>query len=268
MNNDFISFWDDKESRTVTYSTVQMNNFYKDLGQGKVKESGIMNYIQHLLIVDKLQPGDTVIDICCGRGLILPVLKHSKIPISNYLGVDISSDNLLEAKQLLSLLDEFTADFIQGDVTKLTQFTDSKFDVVVYTSALEHLDRISAIRSLKEVVKVMKDSSTLYLSTPITPKNSPKNPQYKVHVYEWDRQELLHLLSEIGLIVKYEIGLLPPIDEILSKEISEYFGEKALLWYETMKERIPFPFLSTILASSFPSVAKETMFVCKKEEVK
>ena len=51
--------------------------------------TGIMNYIQRLFIAERCRPGARVIDVCCGRGLQLPLLA-GRPAIACYLGLDIT----------------------------------------------------------------------------------------------------------------------------------------------------------------------------------
>ena len=83
------------------YSTYQMDNFYYMLSKGIVKSSGIMNYIQHVYIAERCFEGSHVLDMCCGRGLMIPALKWHSTNIAKYIGIDISKLNLLEAEKFL-----------------------------------------------------------------------------------------------------------------------------------------------------------------------
>jgi hypothetical protein len=50
----------------------------------------------------------------------------------------------------------FECSFIEGDVTKLDSLVSEKFNVIIYTYALEHLDREGAIISLKQAANALK----------------------------------------------------------------------------------------------------------------
>ena len=79
---------------TGPYSVNQMDDFYAALAAGQVKPTGIMNYIQRLFIAERCGPGARVIDVCCGRGLQLPVLYRYAAHIACYLGLDITQAHL------------------------------------------------------------------------------------------------------------------------------------------------------------------------------
>ena len=56
-----------------------------------------MNYIQRLYIAERCMPGAAVVDVCCGRGLQLPVLYRYVAHIASYTGLDIAPEHLAEA---------------------------------------------------------------------------------------------------------------------------------------------------------------------------
>jgi ubiquinone/menaquinone biosynthesis C-methylase UbiE len=248
------------------YSTSQMDNFYEVLAQGRVKPSAIMNYLQHLFVAERCNANDVVLDIGCGRGLLVPLLKEFAPEIREYTGVDISEANLSEAEALVSRLGRplsFRCSFIHGDVTQLSTLVTDPADIVVYTSALEHLPRDAGIRSLSEVAKVLSRTGTLYLSTPRTSLGEPTGLQHKVHIYEWDRLELEAVLEDAGLRVVDCIGLLPPRDSELEATVESRFGSAGGAWFREMRRSVPHAFLAPVVASCFPDVASELLYVCK-----
>jgi len=247
-----------------------MDNFYKALSSATVKPSGVMNYIQHLFIAGRCYKNASVLDICCGRALMVPLLKTCAPHIARYVGLDISLTNLSEALEVIRQGDgnppSFPCNFILGDVTCLPISLTNRFDVVVYISALEHLDRESGIISIKQIARTLAENGTLYLSTPRTPREFPRKLQYKVHLYEWDRGEIEEVLNDAELTLVECIGLLPPSDEILEQAIGARFGIPGVSWFREMRRMIPYTFLASVMASCFPEVAKELLYVCERRE--
>lgn len=247
---------------STNYSTAQMDNFYKALANGIVKTSGVMNYMLHLFIAKHCPKGASVLDIGCGRSLLLPLLKRYAPNIAHYVGIDISDYNLQEARNTISKYNPpFSCSLIHGDVTRLSTFIRGNFDIVVYTSTLEHMDKRSGVISLEQVSRVLANNGTLFLSTPITPDSEL---QYKVHIYEWDNKKLKKVLKENGLKILKIIGLLPPSNEILKLAIKLKFGTAGITWYQEMQDRVPHEFLSPIVTTCFPNVAKEVLYICKR----
>ena len=251
-------------------STSQMDNFYLALAGGIAKPTGIMNYMQHLFIAQQCPEGASVLDMCCGRGLQVPLLKRYAPAVGCYVGVDISQANLDEAQAVMRYGDGqyplFPYEFIRGDVRFLTSFLHRQFDVVVYTSALEHLERDAGIASLEQGAQALREHGTLYLSTPRTEGPLPRQLQHRVHCYEWDREELEQVLATLRLTIIACYGLLPPADDVLAPVIASRFGEGAAAWFQDMRRFVPPAFLAPVMASSFPEVATELLFVCQKSQ--
>jgi SAM-dependent methyltransferase len=128
-----------------------------------------------------------VVDVCCGRGLQLPVLIRYAPHVSCYVGLDISPCNLDEARRRIADLDHpagrrFLIDLIECDVAR--QWPElAPFDVAVYTSALEHLPREQAVASLRNTCAALRPGGVMFLSTPNTPGPPPRPLQHRVHVY-------------------------------------------------------------------------------------
>jgi SAM-dependent methyltransferase len=250
------------------YSVNQMDDFYAALRLGQVKPTGIMNYIQHLYIAQRLTPGTRLADVCCGRGLQLPVLYRYAPHIASYTGLDIAAANLDEARNRISDLDArygghaFELELIECDVAAPWP-ARTAYDAAVYTSALEHLPREQGIASLHNTAAALKPGGTLYLSTPNTPGSPPRKLQHRVHVYEWHQDELSPVLEDAGLTVTEVIGLLPP-ESGLREALAGAYGDGAAHWYERLREVVPAMFLDTVAAAAVPQAAAELLYVCTR----
>lgn len=250
------------------YSVNQMDDFYAALAMGQVKATGVMNYIQHLYVAERCPPGARLVDVCCGRGLQLPLLYRYAPHISAYVGLDIAAPHLDEARQRIRQLDDrhggcpFRVDLLECDVARPWPQLPA-FDVAVYTSAFEHLPREQGIASLHHTAGALATDGRLFLSTPNTPGSPPRRLQHRVHVYEWHYDELSGVLNEAGLEIEDVIGLLPPRGG-LAGALAERFGDGAARWYERLVEVIPSAFLDTVAATAVPEVAAELMYVCSR----
>ena len=251
------------------YSVNQMDDFYAALSRGEVKPTGIMNYVQRLFIAERCPDGAAVVDVCCGRGLQLPVLIRYAPHVSCYVGLDISACNLDEARQRIAGLGppagrRFRIDLIECDVAG--QWPElAPFDVAVYTSALEHLPREQAVASLRNTCAALRPGGVMFLSTPNTPGPAPRPLQHRVHVYEWNTEELLPVLADCGFAVRDVVGLLPPVCADIPEIISSVYGPDAACWYDRMRQVVPGPFLGPAVASALPGHAAEVMYVCTRE---
>lgn len=251
------------------YSINQMDDFYDALAHGQVKSSGIMNYVQRLYIAQRCPPGARLVDVCCGRGLQLPVLYRYATHVQSYVGLDIAPANLAEAAERTALLDRryagrpFDVTLTECDVA--APWPDvGPFDVAVYTSALEHLPAQAGVASLRHVASALADGGRLYLSTPNTLGEQPRPLQYGVHVHEWNSTELSPVLHDAGLHVEEIIGLLPPKPDEVAVALAAQFGRGAAGWYERLRQILPEAFLDTVAAAAIPDVAAELLYVCTR----
>lgn len=251
------------------YSVNQMDDFYAALAAGEVKPTGIMNYLQRLLITDRCRPGDRVVDVCCGRGLQLPVLYRRRPDLRGYVGLDISADNLTEAVARQGDLDaayarDFVIEFHQCDVAQDWPEI-GVFDVAVYTSALEHLPRELGIASLRHTAAALTSTGRLFLSTPNTPGEPPRRLQHRVHVYEWSHQELTAVLDEIGLEVEEVVGILPPATRAQTEAaVATRYGDGAAEFYRHMREFTPDALLGPVAATALADAATEVLYICSR----
>lgn len=251
------------------YSVNQMDDFYAALAVGEVKPTGIMNYLQRLLVTQRCRPGDRVLDVCCGSGLQLPVLYRYRPDLHSYVGLDISAENLAEARTRQSELDaaadrHFAIDFHQCDVAGRWPELD-QVDVAIYTSALEHLPRKRGIASLRHTAAALTPEGRLYLSTPNTPGEPPRRLQHRVHVYEWSHQELTTVLDEVGLVVHEIVGILPaPAQAETEAAVAERYGSGAAAFYRRMRGFCPEALLGPVVATALGDVASEVLYICSR----
>lgn len=133
----------------ILCTTYQMRNFYMQFRDGFFTNLDVMNYIQHLAAAHMAKKGMNVLDVCCGRSLMLPLLRYYAKDIASYTGVDISKANIkeamrgataknLEPKDLTSYY-PFRVGWKLGNVAEMSKVIPAGFaDFVIYTSAIEH----------------------------------------------------------------------------------------------------------------------------------
>jgi SAM-dependent methyltransferase len=254
------------------YSVNQMDNFYAALASGEVKPTGVMNLMQRLYIAERCAPGSRVVDVCCGRGLQLPVIYRYASHIASYTGLDISEENLAEARGTLARLAAlhgrpFDAVLIEHDAARPWPDGVAGFDVAVYTSALEHLPRDLAVASLEHVAAALRPGGRLFLSTPNTPGAPPRPLQHRVHVYEWNSEELVPVLMQhCGLVVEEQVGLLSPAPDRLARALCSRYGAGAAQWYQQLRVSVPGSLLDAVAAATVPEVATEVLYVCQRQQ--
>lgn len=250
------------------YSTNQMDDFYAALACGEAKPSGLMNLMQHLIATERCADDAKVLDVCCGRGLALPLLHRYAPRIARYVGLDISPDNLSEARTRLAGLRQeygipFPVDFLECDVSAPWPQLPL-FDLALYTSALEHLPYDLGVKSLRATAAALAPGGVLFLSTPQAFGPPPRPLQYRVHVYEWSRGEVTQAVEAAGLVVEDVMGLLPPGPEQVASELNDRYGAGAVDWYRDLAARVPKALLDTVSAVAVPDQATELLFVCRR----
>ena len=98
MDKDIVYRVEDGMDREkILCTTYQMRNFYMQFRDGFFTNLDVMNYIQHLAAAHMAKKGMNVLDVCCGRSLMLPLLRYYAKDIASYTGVDISKANIKEA---------------------------------------------------------------------------------------------------------------------------------------------------------------------------
>jgi demethylmenaquinone methyltransferase/2-methoxy-6-polyprenyl-1,4-benzoquinol methylase len=110
---------------------------------------------RRLLKLAKLQPGQRVLDLCCGTGDLPLALSRRGIEA---VGLDFSAPMLEVAEQrgrvqVAKEKIEHPAQFIRGDATKLP-FADNSFDTVTISYGLRNLADWEA--GLREMLRVVK----------------------------------------------------------------------------------------------------------------
>lgn len=268
---------DGMNPQDVLCTTYQMRNFYRQFKDGFFTQLDVMNYIQHHAAALLCKRGMNVVDVCCGRSLMLPLLRYYSKDINSYIGVDICETNIREAKRGASekLKEEdldsyypFKVDWILSNVSEMSKYISNGFaDVVIYTSALEHMHKDVGIQSLKECHKIMNRSSTMFLSCPNTPGNGYET-QYAAHVYEWGYDELKTVLMDLGFEIVNEIGLVMKIKKMREFFSSNLVSEEMKQLYNKLNSYMPSSWLSAIMSIPYPKYSDEILFVVKKKSNK
>lgn len=134
---------DGMDREKILCTTYQMRNFYMQFRDGFFTNLDVMNYIQHLAAAHMAKKGMNVLDVCCGRSLMLPLLRYYAKDIASYTGVDISKANIkeamrgataknLEPKDLASYY-PFRVGWKLGNVAEMSKVIPAGFaDFVIY----------------------------------------------------------------------------------------------------------------------------------------
>lgn len=257
--------------KDILCTTYQMRNFYLQLRDGFFTDLDVMNYIQHFRAVKMMKPGSVVLDVCCGRGLLLPLMRYHAKEVKKYIGVDIEPKNLesrwkdIRTGQKIDPKEHypFETEWVISNAAEMSGAVKEQADFIVYTSSIEHMQKTDGIKSLGECAKLAKPGATLFLSCPNTPEGQDGfDVQYQAHVYEWKISELEAALKTAGFHVEQRIGLVGSTRDF--KLMLESLPAQIAAFFKPMLEYVPGEFLRPMLFFAAPGMAKEVLMICRK----
>lgn len=256
----------------VLCTTYQMRNPFRQFADCVVSELEVHCWIQHQAAADLCPKGGRVLDVCCGRGLLIPFLRFGKNLPDLYVGVDIHPANAKwkdgedPRRNGPSETDwKFGLSFIESNVAEMVgpvrERHEHPFDLIVYTSAIEHMHPDHQRASLRACAELAKPDAVLYLTCPVTEQGrSGFQAQYAAHVYEPQEGELTDWLNAAGWKVSSVVGLSTKVTKI-----REQLSGNQLLVAERMLKDMPRAFALPMLAALFPFIATEKAFICSRE---
>jgi len=158
-----------------------------------------------------------VLDLGCDVGEIRKIMSGSfyyKNPL--YVGVDIDDERLTQGFEAVGA-SRTPVMFIQHDITFPLNFVKSNsVDCIFLGETLEHFEEKYAILLLKEMHRVLRKRGKYFISTPVR-RNSKG---YDFHVYEYNPEELVKILKNIGFSVTRTYGWVTT-EKVLKKRMSE-----------------------------------------------
>jgi 2-polyprenyl-3-methyl-5-hydroxy-6-metoxy-1,4-benzoquinol methylase len=264
---------EEEDPRSVYCTTYQMRNFYAQFADGFFSSLDVMNYIQHHAAVQRMKKGYRVLDVCCGRGLLLPLIRYYKPNIKEYVGIDISQTNINEQcrKSGIKKIDDFQS-YYPFKVTHVVDsvedmnlhFKKNSFDFIIYTSAIEHMQKEVGYKSLQHCFNSLKPEGEIFLSCPNTSdKQDPYDTQYAAHVYEWGLNELKAAVEEIGFVIQEEYGLVGKVRDF-EKWIINSDEKEARDMYFKLKKYLPSNWLMSFMPILYPEAAAEILLIIRK----
>jgi len=168
--------------------------FYIPCGGKRAFRKKFFNFIN-------LQPGDRILDLCCGPGQVAAEILKCTLDIE-LVGVDISGDAIRTARNKNQ---HARAVFIQCNVTELP-FEGPEFTKCIFSFGIHHLTEVDRQRSLNEIHRVLKPEGLLY----IVEYNSPESGLQRLNalVFAWLDQsgEAYKMVKQKSLAAELERG--------------------------------------------------------------
>ncbi len=152
----------------------------------KIRECILKNFT-----IDKIK-NMSIVDVGCYDGWILQEL--SDLPFSEIVGIEPRESNIAKARMIRELLNiKSKIRFEMGDIDSLSNL---KFDIVICTGVLHHLDSISsAIHKLRSICNKMLFIETICLSSKHITKSFKKEIEMKDIAY-FDRTKICGLTGQ------------------------------------------------------------------------
>lgn len=131
------------------------------------------SFAAHLVAIASLSPGERVLDLACGTGLVtfnaaVAVGEHGRV-----IGVDISTGMLEQARSKIKFQNISNVELYQHDITRLETLKalhGQTFDVITLASALVLLDDPSS--AIKKWSNLLKAGGRLVVDV-LSPHNLP-----------------------------------------------------------------------------------------------
>ncbi len=158
---------------------------------------------------DVIKPDDSVLDLGCGYGAISHAIS---LVARNVVGVDYNLDSILKARK------QYQRDnlkFIHDDALHYLNQSGEKFNVLILTHVLEHLDNpkqflATYANHFNYIFIEVPDFDRTFLNHFRQDLSNTQIYTDADHVSEFDRDELKALLTDVNLIVvsaEYRYGV-------------------------------------------------------------
>lgn len=262
-------------SQVTSSATVSWDQYFQDLSMGSYRtcynldrrpfRSRAWHYLfKNLNIVDHILQRDVaevhLLDIGCSSGYLRRFFEgnisiHDQRKIF-YWGIDVREDMLHRAVYNVKDLESgapghfMPSMFLMHDVQKGMPFNDAQFDDVVCFEFIKYMPLDQARQLLKEVHRIMKPHSQLYISTTHTPNREGFVGSLNFNAFE-------KLLMEQGFQVQAQYGSQAEWSAIEPKLRRQHRG-----LVDDIKNYMPTEILAAILCPLYPEVATQRVYHC------
>ncbi len=153
-------------------------------------------------LLDKLNSGDTILDLACGPAQISKYLKD-RIDI-NVVGVDLSEGMLSIAKKNIP-----DGIFYNHEIQNFS--FDKKFDLVISGFGIPYLNKDQATVCINNAVELLKEGKCLYLSFMHGSKHGLEKTSFggenQFYIYYHDKSDIKNVILNCGLTLVKEYSI-------------------------------------------------------------
>lgn len=148
--NYWYTFWNQRKNVCTGCAQTDVGRTRKGI---PVTEKVWEQTIAYIADITGLKRQDTLIELCCGNGLILGSLAKQ---CARAIGVDFSRILLKQANELFPNVFETICD----DVFEVS-LPENSADVVLIYFAIQHFDQKNAVRLIEKAIKLLKPGGRL-----------------------------------------------------------------------------------------------------------
>ena len=157
----------------MSRNDLAARNSYNSLGAGWVMQTAAPGYTDALLsiLLRHLQPGDRVLDICCGYGrLTLPLLQKG----FDAIGVDISEILLRKGQELVRQAGLASGPLVQGNIRDLpVASSEFDFSFCVWASFNFLISEAEQLQAVQEMHRILKPGGQALIECPFHEASGP-----------------------------------------------------------------------------------------------
>ncbi len=183
----------EKEKKFTKYETMGSDYHYRQIEKNVFRFNSFVfsRYTQHVNVVKdylKKKPGGDgglkLLDVGCGDGVLLYLLKKTFGQNIELFGIDSSEEAIMIARKQIP-----EAHFICGDVYQI-KFPENHFDIVVSSDVIEHV--LYPKKMLAEIQRVTKKNAFVSIGTPIRFTEYPIDLN---HAHEFFQNEFTEIMK-------------------------------------------------------------------------
>ncbi len=143
----------------------------------------------------RIQPGDAVLDVGCGTGLLAMEVARRVGRAGRVAGIDPGTEQIARARRSAARRD-MPIDFQIGVIEQLA-FPDQSFDVVLSTLMMHHLPASLKRQGLAEIARVLKPGGRLVIAD-FKRKQERQGRAARFHAGGSSIQDLAAMVSDAG----------------------------------------------------------------------
>lgn len=163
-------YWDDRG-----------NTYHRDKAISKREWVSYTSKVN--LISSYVKNFGVIVDMACGGGQILSIMKEQKQDWERIIGVEIN-------KVAVEYISKLGFEGIEGNVCERLEIDNLSADCVVFSEAFEHVQ--SQYHVIAQISRILKSGGILYMTAQALESNLPVRPEESVYVTKNALETLLN----------------------------------------------------------------------------